>query len=108
MNVMNHIKTKDEWLQRINNENVIALFTADWCPDCQVIKPDLPDIEAAFPSYTFIVVNRDELLEIAQDYGVMGIPSFLAFHQGEEAGRFVSKDRKTKEEIIAFLKDLPN
>lgn len=106
--VMNYIKTKEEWFESIkNNEHTVALFTADWCPDCQVIKPVLPDIEAAFPSYTFIEINRDELMEMAQEYGVMGIPSFLAFHQGKEVGRFVSKDRKTKEEIIAFLNDLP-
>src|SRR5699024_9628599 len=104
---MKDIRTKEEWLESIKNEKAVALFTADWCPDCQVIKPDLPAIEALFPSYTFNVVDRDELMEIAQDYGVMGIPSFLAFHQGKEVGRFVSKDRKSKEEIIAFINDLP-
>ncbi|EAC6938414.1 thiol reductase thioredoxin, partial [Listeria monocytogenes] len=37
------------------------------------------------------------------DLAIFGIPSFLAFEDGEEVGRFVSKDRKTKEEINDFL-----
>lgn len=105
--MMKKIQTKETWHDTINNENVVALFTADWCPDCRVIEPDLPEIEEAFSAYTFVSIDRDELLEIAQEYGIMGIPSFLVFHRGKEAGRFVSKDRKTKEEIFAFLNDLP-
>jgi hypothetical protein len=37
---------------------------------------------------------------------VFGIPSFVAFKNGQEAGRFVSKDRKTQEEIEEFLTSL--
>ncbi|SIE49450.1 Uncharacterised protein [Mycobacteroides abscessus subsp. abscessus] len=35
-----------------------------------------------------------------------GIPSFIAFRDGEESGRFVSKDRKTQEEIENFIAGL--
>jgi len=37
---------------------------------------------------------------------ILGIPSFVAFDQGKEIGRFVSKLRKTKEEIIDFIDSL--
>ncbi|GAB3065514.1 thioredoxin family protein [Virgibacillus ainsalahensis] len=104
MKTLETIEQFNEWK---NNERVIMLFTAGWCPDCRVIEPQLPEIEAEFPAYTFIEVNRDQFIEICQEHDIFGIPSFLAFHNGEEAGRFVSKDRKTKEEIIQFIKDLP-
>jgi hypothetical protein len=37
---------------------------------------------------------------------VFGIPSFIAFENGKELGRFVSKDRKTQEEIERFISGL--
>ncbi|WP_106496868.1 thioredoxin family protein [Lentibacillus sp. Marseille-P4043] len=87
---------------------VITLFSADWCPDCRVIEPILPEIENAYPDFTFVMIDRDQFIELCQEYDVFGIPSFIAFKNGKEIGRFVSKDRKTKEEIMTFISDLPN
>lgn len=103
---MGDVRTKEDWYDEIKKDKIVALFTAGWCPDCRFIEPDLPEIEAKFPSYTFLTVDRDERLDIAQEYGVMGIPSFLVFHKGKEVARFVSKDRKTKQEIITFLNEV--
>lgn len=102
------IESHEQFQEWIHKENVIALFTADWCPDCQVIEPVLPDIENTFSNYTFIEVDRDRFIDICQEYEIFGIPSFIAFHNGEETGRFVSKDRKTKAEIVEFIERLPN
>lgn len=86
-----------------NNEHVILLFTADWCSDCRVIEPFLPEIVETYSEYTFVSVDRDDFIKLAQQYDISGIPSFLAFKDGKEIGRFVSKDRKTKEEIVDFI-----
>ncbi|PAV30118.1 thiol reductase thioredoxin [Virgibacillus profundi] len=104
---MKTLETIEQYNEMTNKENVIMMFTAGWCPDCRVIEPVLPEIEAEFPEYTFVEVNRDDFIEICQEQDVYGIPSFLAYKNGKEAGRFVSKDRKTKEEIIKFIKGLP-
>lgn len=104
--MMQKLTSKEEFQELIHNENAIMVFSADWCPDCRVIEPALEMIEVDYPEYTFIYVDRDEFIEICQEYDIFGIPSFLAFQKGEETGRFVSKDRKTKEEIEAFLDEL--
>ncbi len=104
---MKTLATIDQFNELTNHNDVIMLFTADWCPDCRVIEPVLPEVEAAFPAYTFVLVDRDEFMDVCQEYQVFGIPSFLAFKNGKEVGRFVSKDRKTKEEIIKFIEGLP-
>ncbi len=104
---MKQLETTEQFNQLKNEDYVIFLFTAGWCPDCRVIEPVLPEIEQEFPAYTFVEVNRDNFIEICQEHDIFGIPSFLAFHQGQEAGRFVSKDRKTKEEITEFIEGLP-
>jgi thiol-disulfide isomerase/thioredoxin len=81
----------------------VFFFTADWCGDCRFIKPVMPEIEAAHPAYTFVEVDRDLYLDIAIEWGIMGIPSFVVIEEGKEMGRLVNKLRKTKDEINDFL-----
>ncbi|MFC7061485.1 thioredoxin family protein [Halobacillus seohaensis] len=90
----------------INDNKTILLFSADWCPDCRMIEPVLPEIEEKFKDWSFVYVDRDKFIHICAKNDVFGIPSFLAFNQGEEVGRFVSKDAKTKDEIEKFLNNI--
>lgn len=85
----------------------MLFFSADWCPDCRFIKPAMPEIEAEYADYNFIYVDRDANIDVCQELGVMGIPSFIAFENGKEIGRFVNKDRKTKAEVEKFINGLP-
>lgn len=104
---MKILESVDQFNELKNNEPVIMVFSAGWCPDCRVIEPVLPEIEQLFPEYQFVEVDRDQFIDICQEYDIYGIPSFLAFKDGKEIGRFVSKDRKTKEEIVHFIEELP-
>lgn len=84
----------------------VLFFTADWCPDCRFIYPMMPDIEAENPEFNFVRINRDDFMEVAQQWDIFGIPSFVVVENGQEIGRFVDKNRKTKTEINSFLADL--
>ncbi|MET3727461.1 thiol-disulfide isomerase/thioredoxin [Fictibacillus halophilus] len=103
---MENIKSIEQFKETIKKDVTIAVFSADWCPDCVVIKPILPEIEEEYSNYQFVYVDRDELIELCQELDIFGIPSFLAFKDGEEIGRYVNKERKTKEQIVAFLEEL--
>lgn len=89
-----------------SGQKTVFLFTADWCGDCQYLYPLLPAIEAENTDYSFRQVDRDDFMDLAQKWDIFGIPSFVVFENGQEIGRFVDKNRKTKEEISAFLKGL--
>ena len=75
-----------------SDQKVVFFFTADWCPDCQFIYPVMPEIEALHPDMTFVRVNRDDYMALAQTWNIFG--------------RLVNKARKTKEEITAFLSEI--
>jgi len=107
MTLVKTLESVEQFNELKDNEAAMMIFSAGWCPDCRVIEPVLPEIEEAYPEYMFVEVNRDEFIDICQEYDVFGIPSFLAFKNGKELGRFVSKDRKTKEEIEQFIDGLP-
>ncbi|MFD1466368.1 thioredoxin family protein [Lapidilactobacillus mulanensis] len=87
-------------------DKTMLFFTATWCGDCRFIKPQMPTIDAEYPDINFVEVDRDKFMSLAQELGIMGIPSFVAYQDGEEVGRFVNGDRKTKQEIENFINNL--
>ncbi|ANK60406.1 thioredoxin family protein [Loigolactobacillus backii] len=99
--------TQAELLERIKSGKYMLFFSADWCPDCRFIKPAMPEIEAEYSDFTFLAVDRDENIDLAAELNIFGIPSFIAYQDGKELGRFVNKDRKTKVEVEKFINELP-
>jgi thiol-disulfide isomerase/thioredoxin len=103
---MKKLESMEQFEQMKNEGQHIFMFSADWCPDCLIIEPILPEVEEKFSDYTFVYVDRDEYIDLCGQLDIFGIPSFIAFRDGEETGRFVSKDRKTQEEIENFIAGL--
>ncbi len=82
----------------------VAVFKTTWCKDCHYINPFMPEVEAKYADRLELVeIDRDELPDLCEQLGILGIPSFVAFVNGKETIRFVSKLRKTREEIEQFL-----
>ncbi|GEK33861.1 thioredoxin family protein [Kurthia sibirica] len=100
---MNELQSTEQFNILKNKDKTIFVFSADWCPDCRFIEPFMPAIEAKYPEFTFILVDRDKCIDLCIALDVFGIPSFVAFKDGLETGRFVSKERKTQAEIEAFI-----
>ena len=63
----------------------------------------LPEIEAENPEFTFILVDRDQYLDLAKLWDIYGIPSLVVLDGDWELGRFVNRDRKTKAQISEFF-----
>ncbi|WP_141433777.1 thioredoxin family protein [Bacillus sp. 03113] len=103
---MKKLESIEQFSQLKESGKHIFLFSANWCPDCRFIDPFLPEVESKFQEYTFIYVDRDEFIDLCVELDIFGIPSFIAYENGQETGRFVSKDRKTQEEIENFVSQL--
>lgn len=101
---MHEIHTQEDYVKAINDPGIqVMLFTTKWCGDCMFIKPFMPSIEQKFSNVTFHQVDRDELMSLAQELEIMGIPSFVAYKDGAEITRFVSSLRKTQKEIEDYI-----
>lgn len=105
---MEKLQSMEQFEKLIKEERIIFMFSADWCPDCTVLEPIMPRIEVDYPEYTFVHVDRDEFIDLCGELNIFGIPSFIGYHDGIEVGRFVSKDRKTIDEIEDFINGLSN
>ncbi|WP_050616085.1 thioredoxin family protein [Bacillus testis] len=103
---MVYLESEAQYKEWKDTGKVVFLFSADWCRDCQLIKPFMPEIETEFDDFTFVYVDRDKFIDICIENDIFGIPSFIVYSHGTELGRFVSKDSKTKEEIESFLQSL--
>lgn len=103
---MKNLESMEQFKELRQGEKHIFMFSAGWCPDCRVIEPILPEIEEKYREYTFVHVDRDQFIDLCIELDVFGIPSFIAYQDGQELGRFVSKDRKTQEEIEQFIESL--
>lgn len=84
-------------------QKTVFLFTTAWCGDCHYIKPFMPEVTEKFSDFNIVELDRDEFMDFAQEQDVMGIPSFITYNEGKEISRFVSRDRKTQEEIERYL-----
>jgi len=100
---MQEITSRQDYTDAIKSGLSVVMFSADWCPDCRFIEPVLPEIEKKYAEINFFHVDRDKMLDLCQELNIFGIPSFIVYNDGTEIDRFVSKDRKTREEIEAFI-----
>lgn len=101
---MREVKTNEEFHDAIQEGKVVVKFYADWCPDCHRIDPFMPELEEQYQKdFTLIQINKDVVPDVFESFDVFGIPSFIAFKDGKEVIRFVSKLGKTREEIEKFF-----
>ncbi|NBD26210.1 thioredoxin family protein [Paenibacillus glycinis] len=102
---MELITTEDAFRDAVRSEGVtVAVFKTTWCKDCHYIEPFMPAVEAEYGGrIRFLQIDRDDLPDLCGELNILGIPSFIAFKNGKELVRFVSKLRKDREEIEQFL-----
>ncbi|NLV91864.1 MAG: thioredoxin family protein [Firmicutes bacterium] len=100
---MKTLASRQAYEAAIKEGTVVVVFSAQWCADCRVIEPVLPEIEEKYSQLKFFQVDRDQLIDLCQELDIFGIPSFIIYRDGTEIDRFVSKDRKTQAEIESFI-----
>ena len=90
-----------EFDQEINSGTVFVDFFAEWCGPCKMMAPIVEEIEQEIPAVKFIKVNVDDAEEIAMIYGIMSIPTFFLFKEGQLSNKMVGGH--SKQEVIEFI-----
>ena len=85
-----------------SDKPVLIDFWASWCMPCKMMAPVLDEIANELGDNIKIgKVNVDEETALATEYGVMSIPTFIVFRNGEAYARTVGVQEKKK--IIDIL-----
>lgn len=94
--------TSENFEQEVGEARVPVLvdFWASWCGPCKMMGPVVEQIAQDMgESARVCKINIDEQPELASQYNVMSIPTFILFKEGKEVNRTIGampKEELTK------------
>jgi thioredoxin len=75
--VWNYNKSPNDW-KYLGSKPAIIDFYADWCGPCKIASPILDEIGDEYAGKILVYkINTDQERELAQIFGITGIPAFL-------------------------------
>ena len=70
---------------------VVIDFFATWCGPCKMISPKIEAMAGEMSNVVFIKVDVDEAEDVAQEYNISAMPTFVFLKNGQKV-----KDLKRK------------
>jgi len=96
------VESDQQWHSLLKTKDaVVCKFTADWCGPCKKIQPLYEQLACEFSkSASFCLVDVDDLEDIAADYKVAMMPTFLVLKKGEEVARVSGSDEQKLRDLV--------
>jgi len=81
----------DQFQNEVLNHKGLVLvdFYADWCGPCKMTSPIIEELANEVKEIKFVKVNVDENADLASQYNISSIPTFLIFKDGKIIHQFV-------------------
>ena len=103
---MHELKNREELGQLLHNDTkVLVDFYATFCAPCKHIQPTVQELEREFKAdIKFVKANTmtPAIANIADEFKVDSVPTFVAFKNRKVVARFVGAN---KENFRAFVED---
>ena len=90
-------------LAKESNKPVLLDFYADWCGPCRMLSPIVEEIASQRDDILVGKINVDENPLLAQQFGVVSIPTLVVMKNGAEVKRKMGA--MPKAQVLALLED---
>ena len=89
-----------------SDKPVVVDFTAAWCAPCRVMGPVLEELAAEREDLRFVKIDVDSNQATSARYGVMSMPTFMVFDDGEPVLTLIGSrpKRRLAEELDAVVR----
>lgn len=84
-------------LEAAGGRTVVVDFTATWCPPCRAIAPFFQTLAKQYTGAVFLKVDVDVCSQIALEYNVSSMPTFLFFKNKTKIDSISGADKEALE-----------
>ncbi|KAK4015976.1 thioredoxin-2 [Daphnia magna] len=85
------VASKDDFSEQLKNAGgklVVVDFYATWCGPCKMIAPKIEAMSKELTDVVFLKVDVDECEDVASDYNISCMPTFLYLKNGVKVAEF--------------------
>eukprot|EP00834_Sanchytrium_tribonematis_P004651 NODE_241_length_11910_cov_1.082381.p5 type:complete len:265 gc:universal NODE_241_length_11910_cov_1.082381:4886-4092(-) len=102
------ILSSDEFYSFIGKSSgaVLVDFYTSWCGPCKAIQPHLESLVPKHPNVKFIKINIDNFKEIAEQYQIKSIPTFITFNNGKVVGTVSGANPPAIDQLLIKLSEI--
>jgi thioredoxin 1 len=96
--MIKYLGSAEAFEKEVSIGTVLVDFYADWCGPCKMMGEILEGME----DVNVLKVNVDDYPDIAQNFGIISIPTLILFKEGSETNKLIGL--QSKSDIEEFLK----
>ncbi|KAK3413346.1 hypothetical protein EUGRSUZ_I01913 [Eucalyptus grandis] len=75
-------------------------FAASWCGPCRMMEPAVSAMASKFADVEFAKIDVDELSDVAREFSVQAMPTFVLVKKGKEVDRIVGAKKDELERKV--------
>ncbi|WOL08895.1 thioredoxin H1 [Canna indica] len=100
--------TTEHWTQQFqlakeSKKLVVVDFTASWCGPCRMIAPIFTELAKKFTNVSFLKVDVDELKDVAQEFDIEAMPTFVFLKEGNIVDKLIGANKDDLPKKIELL-----
>lgn len=90
----------DTKLDEAGDKLIVIDFFATWCGPCKIIAPYMEELSTKYENVVFLKVDVDENEEIASEYNVTCMPTFVFVKNKAKVNDFSGANKDKLKELV--------